>query len=190
MRFWRRHLNFASATYVMCAQLLVLVAFGLALQFVLRTSGGSVFLFSALAPLLILLAIAIVAAHAISAFRKRHTTFIFEKLRPGEVVFRQGDPAECVYFIQSGDVEVVRRHRDGKEERVAQLGAGDFFGEVGLLSDQRRSATVRALAETQLALLGKENFRKMLLSVAPAREHILDTARRRVLRKGSAIYYP
>ena len=52
-------------------------------------------------------------------------------LAPGETVFRQGDQGELVYIVDHGELDVVREHADGREEILASLGAGDFFGEMG-----------------------------------------------------------
>ncbi len=166
--------------WAILAQVLVLAALGLGLQFVLRTTGGTVFLFTALAPFLIVASMAIVAWLAIDTFRKRHHLFHREVFRPGQVVFREGDAAACAYFIERGEVEVSRLH-EGQDKVLARLGAGDFFGEVGLLSDGAgRNATVRALTETQVAVVGKENFLRMLFTIPSVREDILSAAHTRV----------
>jgi CRP-like cAMP-binding protein len=164
----------------MLAQMLVLVALSLGLQFIVWTTGGTLFLFSAVAPLLIFAAIAIVVGLAIGDLRRRHRMFQHEVFQAGQIVFREGDPAGCAYFIERGEVEVSRL-RNGHDEPVARLGVGDYFGEMSLLSDQPgRNATVRALAETQVATVGKENFLRMVFSVASVRENILETAHRRI----------
>ncbi len=169
-----------SEVWAILAQVLVLAALGLGLHFVLRTTGGTVFLFTALAPVLIMAAVAIVAWLAIEAFRKRHHLFHRQVFQPGQVVFREGDTAACAYFIECGEVEVSRLH-DGQDKVLARLGIGDYFGELSLLSDDpRRGATVRALTETQVAVVGKENFLHMLFTIPSVRDDILRTAHTRV----------
>ena len=71
----------------------------------------------------------------------------------GTVVIRQGDPGELFYVIADGEVEVVR---DGT--RVALLGRGDGFGELALLLDRPRNATVRALVDTRIYTLSQSEF--------------------------------
>jgi CRP-like cAMP-binding protein len=178
-------LNVRAEQWAILAQMLVLIALGLGLQFVLWTTGGTLFLFSAVAPLLILVSIAIVAGLAIASFRKRHSVFHYQVFQQGQAVFREGDPADCAYFIERGEVEVSRL-QDGREEVLARLGVGDYFGEMGLLADQKRNATVRATTETRVAVAGKENFLRMVFAVAPVRENILATAHRRVMRNAES----
>ena len=60
----------------------------------------------------------------------------------GDVIVRQGDLADCMYVVQSGEVEVVQA-TDGGEQRLALLGSGDFFGEMAMFEKEVRSATVR-----------------------------------------------
>ncbi|MGZ8459857.1 MAG: cyclic nucleotide-binding domain-containing protein [Candidatus Deferrimicrobiaceae bacterium] len=77
--------------------------------------------------------------------------------RPGEVIVRQGDVGDCMYVIQSGKVEVVIE-KEGKEVRLAQLGEGDFFGEMALFEKDVRSATVRPLGEVRVLTVDKKMF--------------------------------
>jgi CRP-like cAMP-binding protein len=165
---------------LIAAQLLTLVALALGLLFVVRTTGGTLFAFSAVAPLLVLTSLAALAAVALHQYRRSHSLFDLITCAPGTVIVREGDPGDCAYFIRSGEVEVVRSV-DGREVPVARLGAGQFFGEMALLTDQPRNATVRALAASELALLGKQNFLS-LMAVLPATEHdILTTVQRHAM---------
>lgn len=67
----------------------------------------------------------------------------------GAEVFRQGDKADAFYVIESGEVQVLRRNDAGNEERLATLGPGDIFGELGLLRRQPRSATIKVAPGTE-----------------------------------------
>ncbi len=169
--------------WAVVAQLLALLALGLGLQFVFWTSGGTLFLYSAAAPLLILISIVIVTWLALTAFRRRHSVFEFQTFHAGDVVYHRGDPADCVYFIEEGEVE-VSRIGPGEKEKVVRLNSGDYFGEMSLLADQpRRSATVRAVLETRAAAIGKDNFMRMLFSMPVVRDSILQTAHSRFMNK-------
>jgi CRP-like cAMP-binding protein len=172
--------------FAIVAQLLVLVAIGLGLQFAVHTTGGTLFLFSTAGPLLVLTSIVIVAALGLARLRRRHSVFQARTFQAGEAVYREGDPADCVYFIEKGEVEVVRSHY-GKDERIVRLGTGQYFGEMSLLSDRpNRSATVRAVAETQLSAVGKENFLRMIFAVPSVRDGILLTAHERFTSRPDA----
>jgi NADH:ubiquinone reductase (H+-translocating) len=75
----------------------------------------------------------------------------------GQDIIRQGDLADAFYVIVRGEAQVVREE-DGCENVLARLGAGDSFGELGLLRNQRRSATVRALGPVDVLALGRGDF--------------------------------
>ena len=77
--------------------------------------------------------------------------------QPGELIVRQGDPGECMYVIQSGRVEVIHEE-GGKEVRLAELGEGDFFGEMALFEKSVRSATVRPVGEVRVLTVDKKMF--------------------------------
>jgi CRP/FNR family transcriptional regulator len=77
--------------------------------------------------------------------------------QPAEIIIRQGDVGDCMYVIQEGQVEVLQE-KDGKEVRLAVLGAGDFFGEMALFEREVRSATVRALGQVRVLTVDKKNF--------------------------------
>ncbi len=75
----------------------------------------------------------------------------------GEVIIRQGEAGECMYEIQSGEVEVIQE-KSGKEICLAVLGKGDFFGEMAIFEHDVRSATVRALGEVRALTIDKRTF--------------------------------
>ncbi|HXA54280.1 MAG TPA: Crp/Fnr family transcriptional regulator [Solirubrobacteraceae bacterium] len=80
----------------------------------------------------------------------------------GEVVFRERDRSDTCYVVHDGRVRAVREHGDGRTITLATFGPGDIFGELALFEDERRSATVEALAPTSvLALLGPD-MRRLL----------------------------
>ena len=70
--------------------------------------------------------------------------------QPGDTIFREGAPARDMFVVLEGEMEVLKLSKRGVETRVAMLGPGDWFGEMGLVDIQPRSATVRALAPCQL----------------------------------------
>jgi putative ABC transport system ATP-binding protein len=89
----------------------------------------------------------------------------------GEDIIRQGDPGDKFYLIRKGSVE-VETTRDGQTNIVAVLEQGDYFGEMALLTDAPRNATVRALEHTVLYALGKDDFLAVLEASATFEEEL------------------
>ena len=81
------------------------------------------------------------------------------KLKAGEVLFRQGDPSDLVYVVESGELELVRDLAEGGEEVVAEVGPDAYFGELGPLFGLRRSATARAVTPSTVQGLTVTDFR-------------------------------
>jgi hypothetical protein len=71
----------------------------------------------------------------------------------GEAIIREGDPGDLFYVIESGGVEVTKQGR-----HVATLGSGDYFGEIALLRNVPRTATVTARSDTVLQALDSATF--------------------------------
>jgi cyclic nucleotide-binding protein len=162
------------------AQLLALLAYALGLQFLHQTTGGTLFLFSTVAPLLVGAAIVGLILVIIHEIRRRHSLFAFENYTPGQIIFRQGDEGDRAYFIHSGEVEVVREDR-GSESVLARLTKGQYFGEMALIRNQPRNATVRAVTNVKLAVLGKRNFLVMLSVLPSTQDDILKTVHQRAM---------
>ena len=79
-----------------------------------------------------------------------------------QVVYRQGDSADSVFFIQSGKVKKTVVSEQGKEAVVAVLGTGDFFGEGCLAGQVLRLATVAALTECVIARISKADITRVI----------------------------
>ena len=75
----------------------------------------------------------------------------------GEVIIRQGEPGDRMYVIQSGRAAVVAQI-GGREIHIAELKAGDVFGEMALFQQETRSATVRAVGEARLISIDRKGF--------------------------------
>ena len=80
------------------------------------------------------------------------------------VVFKRGDPGDSFWVILSGKVRVFRSDDQGVEITLSELGPGQSFGEVALLTGEARSASVETLEETQALVLTKEQFEQVLKS--------------------------
>lgn len=80
------------------------------------------------------------------------------RYQAGETVFSQGDPGDAFYIVLDGSVSVRLKRFLFLTKTVAQLGPGDFFGEMALLSSDPRSATVVCEADTRLFVLLSADF--------------------------------
>jgi len=79
-----------------------------------------------------------------------------------EVVFREGDQSGTCYVVRSGQARAVRDHPDGRTITLATFGPGDIFGELALFDDERRSATVESLGQTELIAILGGDMRRLL----------------------------
>lgn len=79
--------------------------------------------------------------------------------RPGEVIFRQGDPGACMYDIQFGKVGIFLNYGKADEKKLAELMTDEIIGEMGLLDHAPRSTTAVALAEeTTIDVITEKDF--------------------------------
>jgi CRP/FNR family transcriptional regulator len=78
------------------------------------------------------------------------------------VVFREGDRSDTCYVVRLGRVRAIREHTDGRTITLATFGAGDFFGELAMFEDERRSATIEALEDTEAAAILGGDMRRLL----------------------------
>jgi len=85
------------------------------------------------------------------------------KVEAGDMVFRQGEPGDSMYIIRAGLVEVLVERATGPVV-IRLLGRGEFFGELTLLKGGVRSASIRAIRDTELLRIGKDEFAQLVLS--------------------------
>jgi len=87
---------------------------------------------------------------------------VFRKVPRGTAVLRAGDRTDFVYFILSGTLKVLVSDEEGREVILSILNAGEFFGEMGVLDDNPRSATVEATTPCELIVISKTDFKRCL----------------------------
>lgn len=80
----------------------------------------------------------------------------------GEVLVRQGEPGAGLFVVVSGQVQITQQHENGTSEVLSTGGAGEVFGEMALMDEQPRSATVTALQPTRALVLPVFDFRAVL----------------------------
>lgn len=81
---------------------------------------------------------------------------------PGTVIFREGEPGQHMYVLQSGHVRITRDNAAGARV-LAVLGPGEFFGEMSILNDKPRNATADALDEVRALVLDGKMFEAMVI---------------------------
>ncbi|KAJ3108560.1 hypothetical protein HDU97_000842 [Phlyctochytrium planicorne] len=80
----------------------------------------------------------------------------------GEVVINQGDVGDSFYIIESGEATITTTDKDGVEHEMPGLKKGDYFGELALLTNEPRRATVKAVGRLKCCTLGKKPFVRLL----------------------------
>ena len=85
-----------------------------------------------------------------------------EKVPDGTAVVSQGEVGNRLYIVKDGEAEVVARGDNGQEKELATLSKNDYFGEIALLKDVPRTATVRAKGALELYSLDREDFQNLL----------------------------
>jgi len=84
------------------------------------------------------------------------------RLQRGEILFREGEPGRELFLIREGSVEISKPVMGGVDQTLARLGPGDFFGEMSLFDESKRSASVKAERDTVLLSLDRENLRGLI----------------------------
>ncbi|KYR00093.1 protein kinase A regulatory subunit [Tieghemostelium lacteum] len=79
-----------------------------------------------------------------------------------EVIVRQGESGDKFYIIVEGEVKVTQQQQDGSQQEVARLHQADYFGEIALLEDKPRAATVTSIGVTKCVELDRQRFTRLL----------------------------
>jgi ATP-binding cassette subfamily B protein len=107
----------------------------------------------------LLAGISLLAAASEATLAELPTWFATERFDGGREIFRQGDAGDKLYIIAHGTVEVIR---EDSKEQLAILSDGDYFGEMALLSEEPRNATVRAVGPCLCLTLQRDQFLNLL----------------------------
>jgi uncharacterized membrane protein YdbT with pleckstrin-like domain len=124
--------------------------------------------------------------------------FTEESFEPGELILEQGAKAGSIYFITSGKVRVFRQ-REGREQELAVLVPGDYFGEMEVLEPRgARTASVAALEPTQVLQMNSKDFAEVVkafpnikptLELVIASRKLARSVRFNWLRKDEVVYF-
>jgi len=104
----------------------------------------------------------------------------------GEEIIRQGEIGDCMYVVQSGRVEVVQAGEYG-EQHLAFLKAGNFFGEMAVFEQERRSATVRSAGESRVLKVDKKTLLRRIGEDPLLAVNLLQTLSHRIRDLNAAI---
>jgi NADH dehydrogenase len=96
----------------------------------------------------------------------------FEKLHyaDGEIIFQSGDVGDFLYVIAEGKVDVIK-----DDVKITTLGAGEYFGEMALLSQKRRSATIKAVGACKILAIQKDDFQLLMAHFSDLKENFMKT---------------
>jgi CRP-like cAMP-binding protein len=110
------------------------------------------------------------------------------QLDKAEILFKAGDPGDALYIIARGKVEVLTDGPGGVEagRAIAQLGPGQTFGEMSLLNGGARTATIRALEDTDLLKIGKDDFDRLVAADSQLADAVKRISHQRAISNLSA----
>src|SRR3954468_6212989 len=106
---------------------------------------------------------------------------------PGQVVIREGDKPDTFYVVAKGEAVVLQRDDMGVERAVNTLKEDQYFGEIGILSNEPRNATVRAKTSLEVIAVSRDSFKMLVQSSDKTADEIARTAQSR-LREPSAAH--
>jgi NADH dehydrogenase len=95
-----------------------------------------------------------------------------EYFEPGQAVFQEGDRGDWLYVVTEGEVEVLKQDGSGAPTPLRRLGVGECFGEIALVSDRPRTATVRAVTATNVLAVDREAFQALFATLPPMRQFV------------------
>jgi predicted acylesterase/phospholipase RssA/CRP-like cAMP-binding protein len=83
-------------------------------------------------------------------------------LAPGEFLMQEGEPADCLYVLVSGRLRVQVKQLDGAEATVGEVARNEVVGEMAIIADELRSATVIAIRDSELLMFSREDFEHLV----------------------------
>jgi HlyB family type I secretion system ABC transporter len=115
-------------------------------------------------------------------FDKLRALLVEEEYEFGEVIVKQGDPADAFYVLISGRVRAVKVHQNGEEIALGTLRPGDSFGEAALAEGGTRNAWVRCSTATVVLRLDRADFLDLAERLPDLKHHVQLTERHRALQ--------
>ena len=162
-----------SPRYLFIAAALAILGLLTAVVYYLRFTPYTMVLFMMGGQGLILLAAACFGYAVWSGIRARLRSIVEKRYKAGDVVFRQGDRPDRLYVIGKGEVDVIRETPGKQDVVLTRLGEGQFFGEIGILSDTPRTATIRAVTDIEVLSIHRSYFTSLFSYLPMFREKVL-----------------
>ncbi len=131
-----------------------------------------------------------IVASALPQLASEELALVISKLEPikfsaGETIIKQGDPSDHFYILVKGQVDIFLDHASGAEIVVGKLSSGQYFGEIGILENKPRSATVKVAPDSDVIVmqLDQDSFSDVIARSNMTREDFLHSMRRRVMQQ-------
>lgn len=162
----------------------LLTVFGLltAVVFTLRSTPYLMVLFLGLGLTCVIAGVVIFAALLVADVRSRLHSVVERTFKAGDIVFRQGDFPDRLYLIGKGEAEVTKDVPGAAPAVLARMGPGDFFGEIGIIGNSPRTATVRAATDLETLSIHRDYFTSLMAYLPSWKERVFDDYRRRAAR--------
>ncbi len=106
----------------------------------------------------------------------------------GKVLFKEGEPGDKMYIIQEGNIRISKQI-GGKEHILAVLGKGDFFGEMAIVNQVKRTASATAVGTVRLLAFNREGFLGMIEKNARIALNVIDKLCRRLQQTNNQIQH-
>lgn len=90
---------------------------------------------------------------------------IEQTIPPKNMVFKEGDKGDALYIVKNGKVNILKRNSSGADSVLVSLGKGAVIGDMAIIDEQPRSASVATVQETTFLILTKDDFRNLLADV-------------------------
>ena len=103
-------------------------------------------------------------------------------------IFKEGDAGDALYILKTGQVKVLKAPREAGDlpEKLAEIGENGFFGEMALVSEMPRNATVQTITDSEVFILNKADFKKLLDTNSKLAEQVSATVVSRLNANNSA----
>lgn len=150
-----------------------------AIAFMLRTTPYTTFIFMTFGAAMIVAGMALFGWVLFKDLSARARSLVESRFQAGEFIFRQGDAGDRIYVLKSGEVEVIRQDPEKGEVVLARLAKGTYFGEMALLSNAPRNASVRAATDGTALAIERADFHTLFSSVPAFEKSIRDVLKER-----------